>query len=145
PAEFFAPYSPAAQDLCRQGRAELAGFAGRVDMALGDSSFNCAELLDLGFANPRVLPVWVDLEKFRDTPPNPEVMEKYDDGWVNFLFVGRVYPHKRQDDVIRVFAQYNRFIRRRSRLFLIGTYSGMEPYFDHLRQLSRSLGVAEHV
>src|SRR5439155_17061291 len=68
-----------------------------------------------------------------------------DDGWKNFLFVGRLAPHKRQEDVIRAFGCYNRLINRRSRLLLVGTAGGLERYLYHLREVVDSLDLREHV
>ena len=69
---------------------------------------------------------------------------RLDDGWINFLFVGRLAPHKRQEDVVRAFAWYNRDINRRSRLLLVGTV-GLERYLYHLYEVVKSVEMEEHV
>src|SRR5439155_16659710 len=67
------------------------------------------------------------------------------DGWRNLLFVGRLSPNKRQDDVIRVFARYNRFVERRSRLILVGSWRGMERYLHELQTLVRDFDLQDYV
>jgi glycosyltransferase involved in cell wall biosynthesis len=145
PAYFYAPYS---QPICRllcAARAELGQFRSLVDMTLGVSAYNCAELTAAGYANPRRLPLLLDFEAFAEQPPPAAMLRRFDDDWKNFLFIGRLAPHKRQEDVIRAFAWYNRFINRRSRLLLVGTAGGLERYLYHLREVVQSLDIEEHV
>jgi glycosyltransferase involved in cell wall biosynthesis len=145
PAHFYAPYSDALYHLLRDARANLGQFRTAVDMTLGDSPYNCAELADARYANPRLLPLTVELGLLAGQEPSPPVLRRFEDDWKNFLFVGRIAPHKRQEDVIRAFAWYNRFINRRSRLFLVGTASGLEGYACHLREVIRSLEMEDHI
>src|SRR5207244_9025291 len=98
-----------------------------------------------GFANPQVLPILVNFEEYDSVLPCPSVLDKFGDDWTNLLFVGRLSPNKRQDDVIRTFARYNRFINRRSRLFLVGSWRGMERYHQDLRQLLKDLELDDYV
>lgn len=145
PHHYYIGYNKPARDLTNEGREVLHDLRPAVDMALGDSAYNCAELREAGYTNPRVLPVLVDLKKFKHTPPCRGVLARLGDGWKNFLFVGRINPNKRQDDIIRAFAHYNRYIDRRSRLFLVGGCDDRGVYLAHLRGTARSEGVASHV
>lgn len=62
-------------------------------------------------------------------------MEHYkDDGYTNFIFVGRVAPNKKQEDVIRAFYCYKKYCNPKSRLFIVGSYNGMERYYHRLRR-----------
>src|SRR5205085_224035 len=90
------------------------------------------------------LPILVNYDSFESSEPCAETMKRLDDDWVNFLFVGRLVPNKRQEDVIRVFAHYNRFINRRSRLFLVGS-DGNKSYVRLLRRLAYSLQMQDHI
>jgi glycosyltransferase involved in cell wall biosynthesis len=145
PDQCIAPYSEKVALACRRGREGLAALSCVADMAVADSTFNCQELVEHGFREPRVMPILLDFHNFDATPPCPRILEKYGTGWANFLFVGRLSPNKRQDDVIRVFAHYRHWINRRSRLFLVGNWSGMEAYSDDLHDLVRELGIEDHV
>jgi glycosyltransferase involved in cell wall biosynthesis len=69
----------------------------------------------------------------------------YDDGRVNILFVGRIIPNKRIEDLIRVFAVYQRWLEPRSRLLLVGDHRGHERYYDRLREMVRDLRLDEVV
>jgi glycosyltransferase involved in cell wall biosynthesis len=145
PHQFFERYSKRQVELTRTGRELLGSFAPHVDLALGDSTFNCAELAERGFTNPRVLPLLIDFEHLAHTRPCPATLGRYNDDWINFLFVGRVAPNKCQEDVIRAFAHYSRWIKRRSRLFLVGHWLGMDQYHAELRAFVESLGVRDQV
>ncbi|MEP7198340.1 MAG: glycosyltransferase, partial [Chloroflexota bacterium] len=66
------------------------------------------------------------------------------DGVVNILFVGRVAPHKKQDDLIRFLSVY-RQINPRARLILVGSWGGTERYLAWLKSIAATLGVSAHV
>jgi glycosyltransferase involved in cell wall biosynthesis len=144
PHHYFAGCDACEYRMTKAGRDGLGELRDTADMVLADSAFNCGELAALGFHSPRVLPIIVNFELFESTSPCAKVRGEFEDDWTNFLFVGRLTPNKRQDDVIRTFAYYNRFIDRRSRLFLIGNDT-KKFYLAHLRKLARSLGVEDHV
>jgi glycosyltransferase involved in cell wall biosynthesis len=145
PAYFYAPYCESTYRLLCAARANLGQLRSLVDLTLGVSAYNCAELAAAGYANPRRLPLLLEFESFAEQPAVSANLHRFDDGWKNFLFVGRLAPHKRQEDVIRAFAWYNRFINRHSRLVLVGTAGGLERYLYHLREVVNSLDMKEHV
>src|SRR5690242_8533208 len=99
PPEFFVGYDPEMVRICALGRAELAGLRDHVDLALGDSEFNRRELEAAGFAPTGVLPIYLDFERYRETP-SPVLRRALTDGLSNVLFVGRVSPNKRHEDLI---------------------------------------------
>jgi len=138
PARFFLGFHPHLAGLCHHGRRELAAFAPRTELALGDSEFNRRELEAAGFARTGVLPIVLDLGRY-GRPPSPVVRRQLDDGRTNVLFVGRIIPNKRIEDLVRTFAAYQRWVEPRSRLLLVGDYRGFERYFDRLQELVREL------
>ncbi|HEU0105791.1 MAG TPA: glycosyltransferase, partial [Vicinamibacteria bacterium] len=73
------------------------------------------------------------------------VRRLYDDGRTNIVFVGRIIPNKKIDDLIRVFALYQRLFDRQSRLLLVGDYRGQEKYYDRLQDLVRERHAEEVV
>jgi glycosyltransferase involved in cell wall biosynthesis len=144
PARFFLGFHRHLAGLVYHGRRELAAFAPRTELALGDSEFNRRELEEAGFARTGVLPIVLDLSLY-DRPPSPVVRRLYDDDRFNILFVGRIIPNKRIDDLLRVFAVYQRWIEPRSRLMLVGDHRGFEGYFDRLQAQVRELRLDEVV
>jgi glycosyltransferase involved in cell wall biosynthesis len=144
PARFFLGFHPHLAGLCYHGRRELETFADRTELGLGDSEYNRRELEAAGFARTGVLPIVLDLSLY-DRRPAPVVRRLYDDGRTNVLFVGRVIPNKRIDDLIRAFAAFQRWVRPHSRLLLVGDHRGHERYYDRLLDLVRELGAKEVV
>jgi L-malate glycosyltransferase len=144
PARFFVGFHPHLAGLCHHGRRELSAFAPRTELGLGDSEYNRRELEEAGYARTAVLPIVLDLSAY-DVPPSPVTRALYDDGRTNILFVGRMIPNKKIDDLIRVFAAYQKGFNRRSRLILAGDHRGHERYFARLTELVRELRVEEVV
>jgi len=119
PPEFFADYDPEMYRICSLGRSQLAGLREHVDLGLGDSEFNRRELDELGFRRTGVLPIYLDFARYRE-PPSPPLLRLLRDGRKNLLFVGRLAPNKRQEDLVRVAAYWKRFISADVRLLLVG-------------------------
>lgn len=134
PAHWFAEFHPHLAGLCYHGRRELAAFVEHTDLALGVSEFNRAELDAIGFHPTGVLPLLLDPEQLAISP-SPSILKLFDDDRTNLLFVGRVIPNKRFEDLIKVFYVYRKFVDPKSRLILVGEYKGFEKYFDALMRL----------
>ncbi len=128
PYEFFLDFHRILTRECYKGRLEIRLFAGKVDLALGDSEFNRRELERAGFA-PTGRPAHPDgfFAKF-DVPGDPVVREIFDNGKTTLLFVGRVIPNKKFEDVIRTFYFYKKYFNPNSQLILAGDYRGIERY-----------------
>ena len=139
PPEFFAGFLPHLARQCHQGRLELEAFAPRADLALGVSEFNRRELEASGFRRTGVLPIPLDLGRFAGARAAPVVRRLFADGRTNVLYVGRIIPNKRIEDVLRAFALYQHAHDPASRLLLVGDHWGYEPYLFHLQALARSL------
>lgn len=144
PAKYFLGFQNHVVGLCYHGRRELRRFASRAELALGVSAFNEGELAAAGFTRTGVLPIVPDLGA-RERRASHVVRRLYGDGRTNVLFVGRVIPNKRIDDLIRAFAVYKRHLDPRSRLLLVGDTAGCPHYLDGLLAMARELGVADVV
>jgi len=142
PPEYFIDVHPPLVELCYLGRRELGLYAQRCDLGLGDSDYNRQELEALGFPRTDVLPVVPDFSHL-DTAPDFMQAASFDDGWVNVMFVGRVIPNKKIEDVIRFFHAYKTYFNPRSRLLLVGSHSGFERYLSMLLSMMASVGVRD--
>ena len=142
PPEYFLGVHKDLVRLCYQGRRELTAYISRCDLALGDSEYNRQELEALGFPRSDVLPVVPDFSHL-DVPAQLMVGSNIDDDWTNVMFVGRVIPNKRFETIIRAFHVYRTRYNPRSRLLLVGSYSGFEKYFAALQGLIASLGTPD--
>jgi glycosyltransferase involved in cell wall biosynthesis len=142
PPEYFIGIHKDLVKLCFRGRRELTAYIDRCEVALGDSEYNRQELESLGFRATGVLPVVPGFTHL-DGTPNRLIASDFDDDWTNVIFVGRVIPNKKFEDVIRAFHAYRTRHNPRSRLLLIGSYSGFERYLALLQALVSRLGTPD--
>jgi Glycosyl transferases group 1. len=115
PARWFWAHDAQIAVQCALGRKELHDFAERCDVVVGDSLFNAAEL-GSDRALPLVLP---GIDASAPLPPEPS-------GPPIVLFVGRLVPHKRQDELIRAIALLRRHRHPDAQLVQIGRASCRE-------------------
>ncbi|TRZ89839.1 glycosyltransferase [bacterium] len=131
PEDFFAPFNTEMARICRLGREELAFLAPIVDLALADSEYNRRELADLGYRKTDVLPLFIDFDKYA-RPMSSFVHGLYRDDRTNILFVGRVAPNKRIEDLIRTTFYYKKYISPLVRLIVVGKTSSLPKYYESL-------------
>lgn len=142
PPEYFIGVHKDLVKLCFRGRRELTAYIQRSALALGDSEYNRQELENLGFRKTAVLPV-VPGFRHLDGGVDGRIAAAFDDGFVNVMFVGRVIPNKKLENVIRAFHAYRTRHNPRSRLLLVGSYSGFERYLEMLQALIAKLGTPD--
>ena len=142
PPEYFVGVHKQLVELCWKGRRELRAYVDRCHLALGDSEFNRQELEALGFPDTGVLPVVPDFSHLAGTP-DWRIAGQFDDDCTNILFVGRMIPNKRIENVIRIFHAYRTRFNPRSRLLLVGSHGGFEKYLTMLHQLVATLGTPD--
>ncbi len=142
PPHFFEGFSEKLVTITTTGRHEIKLLAEVTDLGLADSEYNRQELVQYGYRRTGVLPILLDFSKYV-TPAEQRILDRYDDGKVNILFVGRVTPNKKQEDVIKAFYVYKRFVNPDSRLLLVGKYDKEEVYVKFLRELIEELGVED--
>ena len=138
PPSFFEPYSREYTTACERGYAELERLRFQFDFVICDSDFNRRELERLGYDCPMaVCPVLIPMEDYAGEA-DEYTLQKYGDGRTNILFVGRLAPNKRQEDVIAAFAAYREKYDPDARLILAGADS-IKPYTLRLREYARAL------
>lgn len=140
PHWFFEGFNHQLTHLLEAGRAELKNFSAMPLLCLADSEYNLQELKALGYKRVEILPIIQDFSKF-SRQPAPEIMSKYNDGNINIIYVGRIVPNKKYEDLIKTFYFYHKYINPRSRLILVGSYQGMEQYFIALQDLIKKLNL----
>lgn len=139
PSRFFCGINETLAFLLEQGREELASLSGCFDLALADSDYNLAELERAGYQATGVLPLMMDFSRYETC--NRDLVDAFSDGRTNILFVGRISPNKKHDDLLRIFYYYQK-IDPDARLLLPGGYGGCESYLGELRGLALRLGLS---
>lgn len=140
PPHFYCGINDTLMLLLEKGREELGSLSREFDLVLADSEYSRIELERAGYRETDVLPLLIDFSKYQSY--NPDIFEKYSDDWVNVLFVGRVSPNKKHEDIIKTFYYY-KYINPKARLFLPGGYDGCELYFQSLQSLVQRLGLSD--
>lgn len=108
PARYFEQLDPGFATLLDAGRSELRFLRDKVDLALADSAYNAAELVDMGFPDVRVSPLLLDLSGRTGTPVDEGMASALHqvlgggDG-PTLLYVGQLLPHKRPDLLLHAF------------------------------------------
>ncbi|MHB8689952.1 MAG: glycosyltransferase [Solirubrobacteraceae bacterium] len=134
PPHWLWDYAPVVGAHCAAGLEQLGELVDAVDVAAADSAFNAGALAALGASTPLVIPLMVEREKLgaadhqRSEPP----------GAPHVIFVGRLSPHKRQDELIRMFSLYRRNRAPDALLTLVGDPIS-EAFELHLRGLAQAL------
>ncbi|HEY7819676.1 MAG TPA: glycosyltransferase family 4 protein, partial [Vicinamibacteria bacterium] len=88
-----------------------------------------------------VLPILVDFAPYQRAAPSPVVSRWLLDGRPNFLFVGRVYPNKRFEDLARLAFFYKKYVSENFRFLLVGKAGRMEPYQQSVQALADRWGL----
>ena len=136
PAHFFAGYDAAIFRLAMLGREDLKSLVGQTDLAFGDSEYNRQELDALGFDNTGVFPIAVNTDRITKAPRR-QALENVlqDEGWLNFLFVGRIVPNKKIEDHIKLAEHYKRYVNEQYRFIFVGKTDATPKYFAAIQAL----------
>jgi len=143
PPDFFAPDSVSYTE-CIEGLKEIKKISEQYDFFAGVSQFNIENLMQLGINGKMdVLPILVGFEKLK--PYKQKRIEREKTEKVNFLFVGRIAPNKKQEDVIDIFNYYYCNINANCKLTFVGNYSWQEQYYNAIKEHLSSLRCCNNV
>jgi len=142
PPEFFDKSSRDYEE-CKKGLVQIKEIAKNYDFLVCDSDFNLESLKRLGVQRDAdILPILIDfgsIESYK-TSQAADIS-----GMVNFLFVGRIAPNKKQENVIAVFDYYFNYIDANSRLIFVGNYQQESKYYQSLFRLYNRLSCRNNV
>jgi Glycosyltransferase len=140
PPQFFKGYNKTAYRLCIEGLKATEFLSDKVDYCIADSQFNKENLLDMNYkCKIDVLPILIPFDDYKKKPSN-EILKKFNNK-TNIVFMGRIVPNKRQEDIIEAFYYYKKYINVNARLILVGSYSGTEKYYEQLKKYVEKLNL----
>jgi glycosyltransferase involved in cell wall biosynthesis len=147
PADLLEPWVPYVGDEVRRGRAQLAELAAVTEFAVADSRYNEDELVAAGYASTTTSSLLLDLDGFGGSP-DPALAARLAaakaSGGADLLFVGKVSPHKGQDDLVKALAAYRRAYDPQARLHIVGGAIS-EEYQTAVERFAAELGLADAV
>lgn len=145
PAHFFAGYNGITARLCGEGKNETLLLKDTFEAGINDSDFNTEQLISYGYTCPmETVPILIPFGDY-EKEPDMELVKKLDDGVKNVLFVGRIAPNKKQEDLISMAYAYNRIFEDKIRVILAGSATGTERYLDRLKKYAEALEVSNVV
>lgn len=144
PPHYFAGISETFYEKTHQGRDQLGRLCPLTQAGWGDSDFNRLELVQLGWQQTAVLPIIFEPALYR-VRPDKTVLRRWDSTeGPKVLFVGRLVPNKKYEDLILTFYYLKQF-EPQARLFLVGLTDQMESYLGYLQALIERLGLRDVV
>ncbi len=144
PPEFFDDYDDELRYCCKQGVDELKNLKNHFQLAIGDSEYNRQCLEQFGYLNTGVIPILIDTDSWSKDGGSYVLERSYENCTINILFVGRVAPNKKHEDVIKIFYYYHRCINPNSKLYLVGSEQ-IPRYLSSLEELIAKLGLSDAV
>lgn len=131
PPEYFLPFNPQHSKNLRRATGELKGLKDACDLALGDSNFNCGVLKEMGFRNPVCFPLIFEPSIYENSG-SPSIERLLQGATKNILFVSRIAPNKKIEDLMACYAYIKKYIRDDCRLIIVGKYNHEDEYFRYL-------------
>ena len=142
PPHFLEPYGKDVAAISHFGIKEINLLKDHTDLAFADSEFNQRELDLIGFPATRRVPYLFDPSRYSDKP-DAEMLGGLEGRQV-ILFVGRIFPNKAPDDIIRVAAAWHKSESTPPPLFVLaGKPDAIPAYTEEIKTLASRLGLDE--
>ncbi|MCU0286611.1 MAG: glycosyltransferase family 4 protein [Acidobacteria bacterium] len=135
PPHFFTDYSQQLVRLTVEGRLHLERLKNCFDISIADSEYNAEELRKLEFKNVNVFPLFINLADY-ETPYNKAFYKLLKDERKNIIFVGRITPNKKIEDLIKVVYFYKNYLSPSIRLIVAGNTNTLINYFYAVKELA---------
>jgi L-malate glycosyltransferase len=147
PADLLDGWAPHVSYEVSLGRVQLERLVSESRLAVCDSAFNESELIALGFSPTAVVPLLINMTS-TGAPPEPATRRMLaaskSRGGADFLYVGKISPHKAPHDLVKMLAVYRQLYDPLARLHLVGSPVG-DRYEPALRKFVDELGLADAV
>jgi glycosyltransferase involved in cell wall biosynthesis len=140
PPHFFRGYDDAVVAQLESARAQVAPLARRCATVWAVSRFDAEDLAALGAPGARVFPLLFSAAPL-ELKPDAELTARVAAPLTTLLYVGRLAPNKRVEDLIQAYAFYHFRINPFSRLLLVGSDRSCPRYYTMLKMLVGDLDV----
>ena len=133
------------RNWCSAGLYDVRGLAQYFNSAIVFSEYSKKTLVDSGWDENLIyqIPIMVRFDNLNQ-PFDEAIVNKYSDGVKNIIFTGRIFPNKKQEDIIHAFSVYKKKYNNNSRLFIVGSI-GNQNYYEALKKEAKDLNVEDSV
>lgn len=138
PAEYFVGFDDAVAAQLRLARAALPELGRKTDAIWAVSQFDAEDLRAAGLRAVKVFPLLYTPPP-ASLKPEEQILARFAGCLKTILFVGRIAPNKRIEDLIQAFAWYHQALNPYSRLLIVGSPRSAPRYFTMLRLLAGDL------
>lgn len=135
PPDFYRDTSVRVVYWLKRGERDLRRLAPVADLVIGDSTYNLEAAVAAGARRSVVIPPPVDLARLSPREARPQSPPQ-------MLFVGRIAPNKRVEELVRALAALRGTCVPDARLVVGGSADDTGAYLAGLRSLAGRLGVA---
>ncbi|MEN8153028.1 MAG: glycosyltransferase family 4 protein [Acidobacteriota bacterium] len=140
PSHFFTDFSTHLVRSTIKGREELISLSETFDLAIADSYYNGKELNELGYNNIKRFPVMISRDTYMGMH-SKGYFDIFNDGRKNIIFVGRITPNKKIEDLIKILHLYKNNISGSIRLIIAGKTDNVPEYYNSIRKLVSGLEI----
>jgi glycosyltransferase involved in cell wall biosynthesis len=135
PSYFFTDFSDHLVRFTHDGRIHLERLSDCFDISIAVSNYNAEDLRKLNFNNVNVSPLMIKLEDY-NAPFSAAYYHLLKDERKNIIFVGRITPNKKIEDLIKVLFFYKKYLSPSIRLIVAGNTNTLPKYFYAVRDLA---------
>ena len=142
PAKYFTILNQSIAKDLEEGRSHMKLLAGVADLNLADSNYNASELVEAGYGDVKVFPLPINIDSLVRGGTDPKTEFDLGGDIHNILFVGRVAPNKKIEDILKVMFFLSK-IEPKTRFVHVGSEAGTEMYFSMLNAQVNALGLTK--
>jgi glycosyltransferase involved in cell wall biosynthesis len=135
PGRFFVDFSSDLVRFTNAGREHLKRLKDCFDLNIADSDYNASELTDLNYKNVNSFPIMINLDQYKQEH-SQAYYDLIKDERKNIIFVGRVTPNKKIEDLIKIIFFYKKFLNPSIRLIIAGNTGTLPKYYQAVEDLA---------
>lgn len=137
PSKFYKKYNYMIYENTKYGRETLSTLCNHIDFAIANSDYSKQELINLGYKNVYTIPLLISFSEY-NKPLDNTIIDRFSDNKKNILFVGRIVPNKKIEDIIIAYDYYKKNLNHDCRLILVGD-TVIDAYFSELEELIKDI------
>lgn len=146
PPRYFEGYNNKLFEYSKLGYEDLEYLKDKVDAVISDSDYNNIYLRKIEYTCPLYhVPIILKFDDYKNKPDQKLQISLSQKKEKLIIFVGRIAPNKKYEDIILDFYYYNKIYNSDSKLVLVGSYNNFEGYYLKLNKFVKKLSLKHKV